>query len=64
MLIYVNVQAQRGDGGSLAQRQQQQQQACEQLHHVEHVVVDEQVRCESFRVSRVSEELIVVLSFL
>lgn len=61
---YINVQAQRGHSRSLAQREHHEQQAGQQLHHVEQVVVGKQVRCQCFRVARVSEELVVVLSLL
>ena len=60
----VNIQAQRGHGGSFTQRQHHQHQACQQLHHVEQVVVCKQVRCQGLRVPRVREELVIVLSFL
>ncbi len=64
VLTHVDIQAQRGHGGSFTQRQHHQQQACQQLHHVEQVVVGKQVRCQRLWVSRMGEELVVVLSLL
>lgn len=61
---HINVQAQRGHGGGLAQRQHHEQEAGQQLHHVEQVVVGKQVRRQCFGVSRVSEKLVVVLTLL
>lgn len=64
LFTHVDIQAQRRHGGSFTQRQHHQQQACQQLHHVEQVVVGKQVRCQCPWVSRMGEELIIVLSLL
>lgn len=61
---HINIQAQRGHGRSLAQRQHHEQKAGQQLHHIEQVVVGKQVGRQRFGVSRVGEELVVVLTLL
>lgn len=61
---HVDVQAQRGHGGSFAKRQHHEEQTSQQLHHVEEVVVGKQVSCQCLCIPRMSEELIIVLSLL
>lgn len=64
VFAHVDVQAQRGYSGGFTQRQHHQQQACQQLHHVEQVVVGKQVRRQRLRVPRMGEEFVIVLSLL
>lgn len=61
---HVDVQTQRGHGGGFAKRQHHEEQTSQQLHHVEEVVVGEQVSCQRLCVPRVSEELVIVLPLL
>ena len=61
---HIDVEAQRGHSRGLAQRQHHEQQAGQQLHHVEQVVVGEQVCCQGLGVARVGEKLVIVLAFL
>lgn len=61
---HVDVQTQRGHGGSFAKRQHHEEQTSQQLHHVEEVVVGEQVGCQCLGIPRMGEELIIVLSLL
>lgn len=59
-----DAQTEHGDSWSLAQGQQQEQQGRAQLHQVEKVVVCKEVGSECFGIFGVSEELVIIFSFL
>lgn len=59
-----DAQTEHGDCWSLTEGQQQEQQGRAQLHQVEKVVVYKEVGSECFGIFGVSEELVVVFSFL
>lgn len=61
---HVDIQPQRGNGGGFAERQHHEEETGQQLHHVEEVVVSEQVSCQGLCIPGVSEELIIVLPLL
>lgn len=61
---HVDVQPQGRHRRGLAHRQHHEEQPRRQLHHVEGVIVGEQVGCQRLGVPWVREELVVVLTFL
>lgn len=61
---YEDAKAEHRNSWRLAQRQQQEQQCRAQLHQVEKVIVCKEVGSKCFGIFGVSEELVVVFSFL
>lgn len=61
---YEDAQTEHRDSRRLAERQQQEKQGCAQLHQVEKVIVCKEVGSKCFGIFGVSEELIIIFSFL
>lgn len=61
---YKDAKTEHGNSWRLAERQQQEKQRRAQLHQVEQVIVCKEVGSECFGIFRVSEELVIIFSFL
>lgn len=63
-VTYINVQAEGGDSRSLREGQEHEQHCSQQLHHVEEMIMSEQVGAERLGTPRMGEKLVVILSLL